>query len=277
MRGRIETLIFRGFLVVFFFLFFFALEKLLFLLDLSKQTKRFLCCLFDFLFICHIMLSSFLVGGGRALLRAQGMGVGGPLRFSSVHLDYKSFLNRKEEMEQNVKNRRTGGDVGLVCDLYKQIGKETAALNQLRSEKASLAKKVGKELSVEDMRAEGMRVKEEIKVKGEKLEELQHLLYHHGGILPNWCHESCPIGPSDNNRVIGYFGSSSPSSSSSSSSPSPSSSSTDSFTAPKLAPLSPTPGKEESADSVVDYMEIGRRLDLFDFTSAAKVSGLIST
>ena len=157
-------------------------------------------------------------------------------------LDLKYIKENADAVRENVKNRFMSVDIDTVLALYEKRNAlivESDALKQKRNENA---KKMKGKLDQEERKvliAEGKDLKERIAAADEELSGIKEALDREARRVPNMAHPDAPVGKEDkDNTEIRRVG-----------------------TIPEFDfhPL--------------DHVELGTRLDLIDFDSAAKVTG----
>lgn len=157
-------------------------------------------------------------------------------------LDLKFIKEHVQEVRENIRNRYMDVDVDSVLSLYEQRNKLLRELEELRKQRNENAKKMKGKMSDEDRSSlieEGKRLKERISALEEELKEVEGQLNTEAQRIPNIAHPDAPIGKEDkDNLELRRHG-------------------------------------EPTSFSFVpkDHIEIGKELELFDFDTAAKVSG----
>mmetsp|Transcript_7123 Transcript_7123/g.21735 ORF Transcript_7123/g.21735 Transcript_7123/m.21735 type:complete len:469 (+) Transcript_7123:54-1460(+) len=163
-----------------------------------------------------------------------------PVRMS---VDFRSVSENVELFRKNAEDRKVSADVDLVARLYTEYRKVTTELSSIRrkrNENSAQMKKL-KTMSNEDKQkciSEGKVLKEQSQELEERSRNIQAQLNEEGTKLPNLTHPDVPIGPEENAAVLR------------------------------------TVGSQRKFDfPIKSHLDIGLNLDMFDFESAASVTG----
>lgn len=149
--------------------------------------------------------------------------------------------DNKEAIVQNIHKRKTVADVDKVVALYEEYSQKTLEVDKLRAERNAVANSMKQKLSPEERAElvdEGKRLKEVLVDMEAALLALSDELQVEGRRIPNMTHPDVPAGGEEAAAVRKEVGS-----------------------------------KPEFAFPAKDHVELGQALDLFDFDSAAEVSG----
>lgn len=157
-------------------------------------------------------------------------------------LDFKFIRDNVEDVVSNCQARNAkSAKPELVVDLYQKYltrNQDLAELQQLRN---SNAKKLKKKMSKEErdvLIADGKKYKEQIAGLEQVVEEIEIELQREGQKIPNMTHPEVPVGGEECSTTLETVGS-----------------------------------QESFAFETKDHLQIGEKLDLLDFESAANVSG----
>ncbi|MED6155387.1 Serine--tRNA ligase, chloroplastic/mitochondrial [Stylosanthes scabra] len=156
-------------------------------------------------------------------------------------IDFKWIKDNKEAVAANIRNRNSDADLELVLQLYDNFFNLQKEVERVRGERNAVANKMkGKMEQSERQRLieEGKNLKEGLIALEEDLLKLNDKLQQEAQRIPNMTHPDVPIGGED------------------------------SSTTRKLVGSAP-----EFSFPVKDHLELGKELDLFDFDTAAEVSG----
>lgn len=149
-------------------------------------------------------------------------------------LDYKQLVQNVDQAVDNARNRKvTNADPNKVVELYGAYKEALTDVEKLNSERKSLAKQAQKKIE------EGKMVKEALHLAEHKLSSSKEDLDAEAMKLPNETHPDVPIGDETKNQVIRQ-----------------------------------SSRKQDSsvcASGALNHIEIGERLDLFDFGAASMV------
>ncbi|KAI7741686.1 hypothetical protein M8C21_007227 [Ambrosia artemisiifolia] len=156
-------------------------------------------------------------------------------------IDFKSIVENKSAVAENLKNRNSSADLELVIELYERLLALQKEVEDLRFERNTVANKMkGKVEPSERQRLieEGKNLKDKLVTLEEDLVKLTDALQREAQCIPNMTHPDAPIGGEDNSTIRKTVG---------------------------------TP--RDFTFSIKDHVQIGKDLDLFDFDAAAEVSG----
>jgi seryl-tRNA synthetase len=157
-------------------------------------------------------------------------------------LDLKYVKEHRGEIEENIRNRYMNVDVEKVLSLYEQRNELQRRLEDLRRRRNENAKKMKGKMDPEERNGlieEGKCLKEEISEIETGFGGISADLDREAGKIPNLAHPDAPVGKEEkDNLEIRRHGE---------------------------AAVFSFPPK--------DHLEIGTQLDLFDFETAAKVTG----
>ncbi|XP_057828067.2 serine--tRNA ligase, chloroplastic/mitochondrial isoform X2 [Cryptomeria japonica] len=156
-------------------------------------------------------------------------------------IDFKWIRDNKEAVALNVHNRKSSANVELVVALYDQFSNLQTEVESLRAERNVVANKMKGKLDPSDrtkLIEEGKRLKDSLAALEDDLAKLMDKLQQEAQLIPNLTHPDVPIGGEDAASVRKMIG-----------------------------------RKYEFQFPVKDHVELGQELDLFDFESAAEVSG----
>ena len=157
-------------------------------------------------------------------------------------LDLKFVKEHAEEVRKNIRNRYMDVDVDVVLALYEQRNKLLRELEDLRKQRNENAKQMKGKMSDEERSAlieEGKRLKERISALEEEHGEVDSQLNAEAQRIPNLAHPRAPVGKEDkDNLELRRHGE------------------------PTSFSFKPK-----------DHMQLGHDLELFDFDTAAKVTG----
>ncbi|KAI3508770.1 hypothetical protein L1887_23783 [Cichorium endivia] len=156
-------------------------------------------------------------------------------------IDFKSILENKSALAENLKNRNSTANLELVIELYENLLQLQKEVEDLRYERNTVANKMkGKVEPLERQRLieEGKNLKEKLLILEEDLVKLTDALQKEAQCIPNMTHPDVPIGGEDSSIIRKTVG---------------------------------TP--REFTFPIKDHVQLGKELDLFDFDAAAEVSG----
>ncbi|KAL8231940.1 hypothetical protein R6Q57_001718 [Mikania cordata] len=156
-------------------------------------------------------------------------------------IDFKSILENKSAVAENLKNRNSSANLELVLELYQRLLELQKEVEDLRYERNTVANKMkGKVEPLERQRLieEGKNLKEKLVTLEEELIKLTDALQREAKGIPNMTHPDVPIGGEDNSIIRKTVGM-----------------------------------PRDFTFSIKDHVQIGKELDLFDFDAAAEVSG----
>lgn len=156
-------------------------------------------------------------------------------------LDIKFIKENKEKVKENIKNRFVEADVDLVLELYEKKNKIQMELDSLRKKRNENANKMKQKLSEEErikLIEEGKFLKLKISELETELNKTFELYTEELLKIPNLTHPQTPIGKENDSKIIKTVGQ-----------------------------------IKEFSFKPKNHIELGNILDLFDFESAAKVSG----
>ncbi|KAL1310108.1 hypothetical protein AAHE18_17G223800 [Arachis hypogaea] len=156
-------------------------------------------------------------------------------------IDFKWIKDNKEAVAANIRNRNSDADLELVLQLYDHFFNLQKEVERVRGERNAVANKMkGKMEQSERQRLieEGKNLKEGLIALEEDLLKLNDKLQLEAQRIPNMTHPNVPIGGEDSSMTRKLVGS---------------------------AP--------EFSFPVKDHLELGKELCLFDFDTAAEVSG----
>nr|GEW84987.1 serine--tRNA ligase, chloroplastic/mitochondrial isoform X1 [Tanacetum cinerariifolium]GEX28968.1 serine--tRNA ligase, chloroplastic/mitochondrial isoform X1 [Tanacetum cinerariifolium] len=156
-------------------------------------------------------------------------------------IDFKSILENKSAVAENLKNRNSSANLELVIELYEKLLALQKEVEDLRYERNIVANKMkGKVEPTERQRLieEGKNLKEQLLTLEEDLMKLTDALQQEAQCIPNMTHPDVPIGGEDDSAIRKTVGE-----------------------------------PREFTFSIKDHVQLGKELDLFDFDAAAEVSG----
>ncbi|XP_057731549.1 serine--tRNA ligase, chloroplastic/mitochondrial-like isoform X1 [Arachis stenosperma] len=156
-------------------------------------------------------------------------------------IDFKWIKDNKEAVAANIRNRNSDADLELVLQLYDHFFNLQKEVERVRGERNAVANKMkGKMEQSQRQRLieEGKNLKEGLIALEEDLLKLNDKLQLEAQRIPNMTHPNVPIGGEDSSMTRKLVGS---------------------------AP--------EFSFPVKDHLELGKELCLFDFDTAAEVSG----
>jgi seryl-tRNA synthetase len=157
-------------------------------------------------------------------------------------LNYKKFAEEAEQIERNIANRKSGGNIQRVVELYKETAELTRRAQALRNERNQIAKKAGSARGNEalsaELSAQGTAIKTQIAQCEERLAAIEEHLIEEGLKIPNDTHSQVPIGDEPKAKQVALIGK-----------------------------------KPKFSFEPKDHIELGLSLDLLDFDNARNVSG----
>jgi seryl-tRNA synthetase len=158
-------------------------------------------------------------------------------------LDRKFIVENAELVQKNCDNRGVQADVGRFVELESLRKQKLAEAEDLKRQANQVSKSIGKAKDAEEREArkeEGRRLREQVAAAEAELEEVlqQQDAIHRG--IPNMSHPDAPVGADDKANLELFRGKTEP---------------------------------PELAFQPLDHVELGEKLDLFDFDSAARVAG----
>ncbi|KAG0597863.1 hypothetical protein M758_12G026200 [Ceratodon purpureus] len=156
-------------------------------------------------------------------------------------IDFKFIRENKEAIATNIQNRKCGGDVEQVVQLYEQSVSLNQEVDKLRAERNAIANAMKGKLDAsrrEELIEQGKQLKEQVSELEVELTVLQEKLQMEGQRIPNMTHPAVPIGSEDVATLRKEVGS-----------------------------------QREFTFPVRDHVDLGLALDLFDFEAASEVSG----
>ncbi|CAI5958787.1 unnamed protein product [Closterium sp. NIES-65] len=156
-------------------------------------------------------------------------------------IDFKWVRENRDLMEANVKERQSNADVALVVELYEDFVSKNLEVDRLRAERNRVANAMKAKLEAEErarLVSEGKHLKDVLAGLEAELGEVASELQREGQRLPNLTHPDVPRGGEEVAVTLRTVGE-----------------------------------KRAFAFPPKDHVELGLALDLFDFDSAAEVSG----
>ena len=128
--------------------------------------------------------------------------------------DFEFISKHVEQVQQNVLERKCGGDPVLVDKLYKQYSGSNRKLDRLRQQrnefarnmKALTSKEGGGTGDLASLREEGKRIKTEAKEEELVTKAIFDELIQEASKLPNQSHPKSPIGGEENATEVLQFG-----------------------------------------------------------------------
>ncbi|KAF5182255.1 Serine--trna ligase [Thalictrum thalictroides] len=156
-------------------------------------------------------------------------------------IDFKWIRDNKDAVFQNIKNRNSVVDLELVLQLYEKLLCLQKEVERLRGERNVVANKMKGKLETSERQKlieEGKNLKEVLATLEEDLVQLTDRLQQEAQCIPNMAHPDVPIGGEECSALRKMVGS-----------------------------------PREFSFPVKDHVQLGKELDLFDFDSAAEVSG----
>ncbi|KAM7467124.1 hypothetical protein LguiB_014686 [Lonicera macranthoides] len=156
-------------------------------------------------------------------------------------IDFKWIRENKVAVEENIKNRNSRANLGLVLQLDKRVLNLQKEVERLRAERNVVASKMKGKVEPSERQKlieEGKNLKNELLTLKEKLLKLTDKLHQEAQRIPNMTRPNVPIGGEELSKKIKKVG-----------------------------------NPPEFKFLIKDHLKLGEELDLFDFDSAAKVSG----
>ncbi|KAL2622352.1 hypothetical protein R1flu_002557 [Riccia fluitans] len=156
-------------------------------------------------------------------------------------IDFKGIRENKEAIAANIINRKSSGDVELVVQLYEQSVRLSMEVDKLRAERNAVASAMKGKLEQarrQELINQGKELKDRLAGLEVELAQLLDKLQREGQRIPNMTHPDVPIGSEDvavTRKTVGQ--------------------------------------KREFSFPIKTHVELGQDLDLFDFETAAEVSG----
>jgi seryl-tRNA synthetase len=156
-------------------------------------------------------------------------------------LDPRALAERRDEIVEALRRRGARVDVDAAVAAYEQVAEAQTALNELNRQRNE-HQEAGKGKLAPDARAahvaEGRRLKDAVAAQEQRLEAARAALDERMAAIPNFVHPESPVGGEANARELRRVGE-----------------------VPRFdfAPL--------------DHLELGTRLQLFDFEAGARVTG----
>ncbi|CAI7837601.1 unnamed protein product [Closterium sp. NIES-53] len=156
-------------------------------------------------------------------------------------IDFKWVRENRDLMEATVKERQSNADVARVVELYEDFVSKNLEVDRLRAERNRVANAMKAKLEAEErarLVSEGKHLKDVLAGLEAELGEVASELQREGQRLPNLTHPDVPRGGEEVAVTLRTVGE-----------------------------------KRVFAFPPKDHVELGLALDLFDFDSAAEVSG----
>jgi len=158
-------------------------------------------------------------------------------------LDRKFIVDNAAQVKQNCANRGVHADVDRFVALEADRKARKSEIDQLNQKANQLAKSIGRAADAagrEALKEEGRRIREQtaqLQTELERIEAEQHAIHR---LIPNMSHPDAPVGPDDrSNRELSRG-------------------------------RTPVPQFDFQP---LDHVQLGEKLDLMDFESAARVTG----
>ena len=162
---------------------------------------------------------------------------------SFIMLDYRFIVEKLEAVKKNITDRYMKADAGEVVRLFTKRTELSTALQGLQQQRNVNAAAMKGKMEPSDRQAlvdEGKKLKESITAAEAELAEAEKELDREARKIPNMAHPDAPIGKEDkDNLEIKRFG---------------------------------EPAKFDFKP--LDHVELGQKLDIIDFDTATKVSGI---
>ena len=158
-------------------------------------------------------------------------------------IDLKLLKERREQIKENIKNRRMKVDVDEVIKLGDERLDFLSKVEKLRNRRNEVAANMKQKLEDIKRKAlieEGKKLKDDIAELEQKLENVEKLYYDSAKKIPNFSDEDAPVGSEDEGAVIEIK----------------------KVGTPRVFNFKP-----------LDHVELGKKNDLIDFETATKVSG----
>jgi len=156
-------------------------------------------------------------------------------------LDPRSLESRRDEIAESIRKRRARGDLSGAIDAYRVSSDVQTRLNDANRERNEHQKAGKRKLDDAERGAhndEGRRLKEVVNQLEQELRDARSRLDEAAASLPNFLHPSVPEGGEEDFTTLSTWG-------------------------------EPTSFDFEP----LDHLQIGAKLDLFDFDGGAKVAG----
>nr|XP_017248578.1 PREDICTED: serine--tRNA ligase, chloroplastic/mitochondrial isoform X3 [Daucus carota subsp. sativus] len=156
-------------------------------------------------------------------------------------IDLKWIRDNKADVAENIRQRNSAANLDLVLELYGRVFKLQKEVERLRAERNAVANKMKGKLEISERQKiieEGRILKEGLITMEEDLLKLTDELQLAAQCIPNMTHPDVPIGGEDCSTLRKMVG-----------------------------------NVREFSFPVKDHVQLGKDLDLFDFDSAAEVSG----
>ncbi|QDZ18919.1 serine--tRNA ligase [Chloropicon primus] len=156
-------------------------------------------------------------------------------------LDFKFIRDNVEEVEANCRDRNASADPRLVAELYTKYLERNQELAEAQQARNANAKKLKGKMPKEErdvLISDGKGLKEQIAVLEQAVEAVQMELQREGQKVPNMTHPEVPVGGEEQSTTLETVG-----------------------------------DKPDFGFAVRDHLELGEKLDLIDFESAADVTG----
>lgn len=168
----------------------------------------------------------------------------------TAHLNWKELESRKEEMQENIESRQLAGFLSFghideALELHKRHQQRVRQQQELQKQRNEVAKKLAEtgrsQAEKAQLKEQGKSLKEQVLALEAEQKEAEQQLRVVAAEIPNW--SDAAVRHLREERVVGYI-------------------------APELAQ------RVKSMDPQVhSHMEIGKRLDLFMWPEAARMSG----
>ena len=156
-------------------------------------------------------------------------------------LDPRSIEARRDEIAESIRKRRMRADVDAAVAAYRESSALQTALNEVNRERNEHQKSGKRKLDAgerEAHNAEGRRLKQNVGELEDKLRLARARLDEAAGALPNFLHPSVPEGGEEDFVTLATW------------------------VEPPVFDFEP-----------LDHLQLGEKLDLFDFDGGAKVAG----
>lgn len=156
-------------------------------------------------------------------------------------IDFRWIRDNKVQVADNIRNRKSAGNVELVVQLYEQFCSLNTVADGLRAERNAVAKMMKGKLDSakrEELIERGKQLKDQLSGLEAELAVLEDDLQREGQRIPNMTHPSVPVGSEDVAVVRKVVG-----------------------------------AQTQFGFAVKDHVDLGLALDLVDFEAAAVVSG----
>ncbi|KAF6146218.1 hypothetical protein GIB67_011690 [Kingdonia uniflora] len=156
-------------------------------------------------------------------------------------IDFKWIRDNKDEVTVNIKNRNSVADLELVLKLYEKLFQLQKEVERIRAERNFVANKMKGKLEISERQKlieEGKILKEGLTTLEEDLVQLTDKLQQEALSIPNKTHPNVPVGGEECSVLRKMVG-----------------------------------NPRDFGFTIKDHLQLGKELDLFDFDSAAEVSG----